>query len=368
MLSGKEMQKVARRIINLNLGVKEKDVVTISAGPNSLELAEALALEVAKIGAQPSINYGSDKLSLKIYKAINPKFLRNWPRLADTLSKLVDVSIIIDDGNPFLARQLPQDKVEIRRKIIKPIRRVEEERQRKKNMKAVLLGFPTQEDAKAMKIPFEKLEKIFWDAMNVDYLKIHEFNLNLIRKMKMAKKIRVIGERTNIEFSIKGREFINSSGVIAKEKFGYINLPDGEVFIPPVENFTKGEIYFDLPCMWHFGKQVEGVWFKFKNGKLVDYEIEKGRKNFEDVFKNASGDKDKVGEFAIGTNPRARPTGGMIIVDEKVRGTIHMAIGHNKHFGGKNDATLHWDFFKDMRNGELYADDKLIMKNGKFVG
>jgi len=368
MLSEKELQRIARTIIHLNLGVKEKDIVTISAGPESLKLAEALAFEAARIGAQQSINYGSDELSLKIYKAINPKFLKNWPKLADVLSKLVDVSIVIDDSNPFLARQLPQKKIEIRRKTIKPIRNREEERQRKKEMRAVLLGFPTPEDAKAMKIPFGKLEKIFWDAMNVDYTKLYKYNKKLIQKLRGRNKIKIVGERTNLTFSVKGRKFINSSGVIANDKFGYINLPDGEVFVPPVENSVNGEIYFDLPCMWHYGMQVEGVWFKFKKGKLIDYKIERGEKNFENVFKNASGDKNKIGEFAIGTNPRARTTGGMIIVDEKVRGTIHMALGHNKHFGGKNDSTLHWDFFKTMGKGSrLYVDKKLIMKDGKLL-
>jgi aminopeptidase len=369
MLSKKEMQKIARMIINVNLGVKEKDVTLISCGPKSLKFAEALAFEAARIGAQPTITYGSDDLSLKIYKTIKPKFLKQWPKLSDVLSKLVDVKIVIDDSDPFLARQLPQKKIEIRRKTIKPIRLREEERQRKKEMRAVLIGFPTEETARAMRIPFEKLDKIFWDAMRVDYEKLYEYNKGLIQRLKGANKIRIIGERTNLEFSVKGRRFINACGLVDKKgEIGYLNLPDGEVFCPPVENSANGEIYFDLPCMWHYGKQVEGVWFEFKKGKLIDYEIEKGEKNFENVFKNASGDKDKIGEFAIGTNPEAKPTGGMIIVDEKVRKTIHFALGHNKHFGGKNDSTMHWDFFKDMRHGKIYVDGKLFMKNGVIVG
>jgi aminopeptidase len=361
------LEKIARNIIKVNLGVKEKDVTLISCGPKSLKFAEALAFEAAKIGAQPTIHYGSDELALKIYKTIKPKFLRNWPKLTDVLSKLVDVEIVIDETNPFIARQLPQKKIEIRRKTVKPIKEREERRQMRKEMKAALIGFPTEETAKAMKIPFKKLNKIFWDVMSINYQKLYEYNKKIIRKLKGADEIKIVGKETDLTFSVKGRKFINSCGIVAKEKIAYINLPEGEVFCAPVENSVNGEIYFDLPCMWHYGKQVEGVWFKFKNGKLVDYQIEKGEKNFEDVFKHASGDKDKIGEFAIGTNPKAKPTGGMIIVDEKVRGTIHLALGHNKHFGGKNDSTLHWDFFKDMRKGEIYVDGKLLMKNGKIV-
>jgi aminopeptidase len=160
---------------------------------------------------------------------------------------------------------------------------------------------------------------------------------------------------------------INSCGIVKKETMSYLNLPEGEVFTAPVETSTKGEIYFDLPCMWHYGKQVEGVWFKFKKGRLVDFEIEKGEKNFLDVYENASGNKDRIGELGIGTNPRAKITGGMTIVDEKVRGTIHMAIGDNKLFGGKNESTIHWDFYKDMKNGKMFADKKLIIDNGRLI-
>ncbi|MFH1229621.1 MAG: aminopeptidase, partial [Candidatus Aenigmatarchaeota archaeon] len=259
--------------------------------------------------------------------------------------------------------------IEIRRKILKPFRKIEERRQLKKDMKSALIGFPTQENAKAMKIPYDKLCKIFWSTMNADGEEMYKFNNKLLKKLKNADKIRIVGEKTDIAFSVKGRFFFNSCGIIEKKgEMGYINLPDGELFVPPVENSVEGEIYFDLPCMYHYGKQVEGVWLKFKNGRLVKYKVYKGLRDFEDIYKNASGDKDKIGELGIGTNPNARPTGGMIIVDEKIRGTIHMAIGSNDHFGGKNDATIHWDFFKTMGKGSrMFVDGKVFMKDGKFV-
>jgi aminopeptidase len=369
MVSEKKMQKVAKTIVNVNFGIRPKDVVTISCGPKSLKFAEALAYECAMKGAQPMIGYGSDELSLKIYKKINPKFLKFKPKLGWAHLKVVNAEMHIDESNPFVARQLPQKKIEIRRKAVKPLRRAEEKKHLKKTLKTALIGFPTEEDAKAIGIPFKKLEGIFWNTIDIDYEKLYRFNKKLVGKLKGVNKIRIVGKKTNLEFSIKSRRIFNACGIVTKkEEMGYLNLPDGEVFIAPIENSANGEIYFDLPCMYHYGKQVEGVWFKFKNGKVVKYKIDKGLKNFEDILKNASGEKFRIGEFAIGTNPKAKPTGGMIIVDEKVRGTTHMAIGHNKHFGGKNDSTIHWDFFKTMdRGSRLYADKKLIMKDGKFV-
>ena len=367
MVSKSKLKKIARNIVRVNFNIKPKDVVLISCGPKSIDFAEALAYQCAIVGGQPTIIYGSDRLALRIYKKIRPEFLKFKPKLGWAHLRVVNAEMFIDESNPFIARQLPQRKVEIRRKAVKPLRRAREKKHLKKELKTALIGFPTEETAKAMKLSFKKLERIFWNTLDVDFNKMFQFNEKLIKRLNGSEKIRIVGERTDLEFSIKGREFWNDSGLVEKEKMGYMNLPAGEVFTAPVENSVNGEIYFDLPCMYHYGKQVEGVWFRFHNGKLVKYKIEKGLKAFEDIYKNASGDKNKIGELGIGTNPRAKLTGGMIIVDEKVRGTIHMAIGHNKHFGGKNDSTIHWDFFKTMGKGSrLYADGKIVMKDGRF--
>lgn len=362
------MEKVAKNIVNTNFGIRPKDVVVISCGPNSLKFAEALAYECAIKGAQPMIAYGSDELSLKIYKKINPKFLKFKPKLGYAHLKVVNAEMSIDDSNPFVAKLLPQSKIEIRRKTIKPLKRKRDKKLKRKALKSALIGFPTNEDARMMNIPFKKLDRIFWDTMDVDFNRLYRFNERLLRRLKGTKKIKITGDKTKLEFSVKGRKFMNDCGIVAREKMGYMNLPAGEIFTAPVETSANGEIFFDLPCMWHYGKQVQGVWFKFRRGKVVKYKINKGLENFEDVIKNASGKKTTIAELGIGTNPKAKITGGMIIVDEKVKGTIHIAIGQNKLYGGKNESTIHWDFFKTMGKGSrLYADKKLIMKDGKFV-
>ncbi|MHA2105055.1 MAG: aminopeptidase [Candidatus Hodarchaeales archaeon] len=362
------LQKIAKNIINTNMGFKNKDAVLIWSGTTSLNFAEMLALECWKKGAIPVIEYRSDKLFLNIHKKTKPEFLKNWPKHWDAMSKTIDAWIILDDINPFIAKKFPQNKIEITRKIFKQIKDKMYEKTMKKTLKIALMGFPNKEQAKALKISYKKLYNIFWNTMNVDYKKLHRDTLKLSKKFLRKNKIRIIGKNTDLELSIKNRSPIIGSGLIKKEKFWFLNLPSGEVFFAPVETSANGEIYFDLPCMWHYGKQVKGVWFKFKKGRIVDYQIEKGLKDFESVLKNASGSKDRIAELGIGTNPKAKTTGGLTIVDEKVKGTIHIAIGENRHFGGKNKSTIHWDFFKDMRKkSEMYVDNKLVMKNGRFI-
>jgi aminopeptidase len=369
MISPKELQKVAKSLINKTMVVKPKEAVVISAGPESIDFAEKLAYEAAIIGANPTINYSSDELALKIYKNINLKFLKTIPKLSKILAKEVDVEIMLDDTNPFLAKQLPQNKIQIRRKALKPVSKIRDARFVKKTIKSVLVGYPTKEIAKSLGTPFEKFSKIFWDTMRVDPYEQFIINNKIMKKLWGAEKIHIVGKNTDLELSVKGREPLSDCGLWEKDKLGYLNMPGGEIFYAPVESSANGEILFDLPCLWHFGKQVEGVWFKFKNGMVVDYSIKKGEKVFEDVLRNATGDKKKIAELGIGTNPNAKPTGGMTAVDEKIRGTIHIAIGWNKGYGGKNDATIHWDFFKNMmiKGSRLFVDGKVLLKDGKFV-
>ena len=367
MISQVELQKIARNIIRKSMFVKEKEVVRISTGPDAVNFAEMLAYESSIIGANPTISYCSTDLSLNIYRGTKLKYLKRIPKLSKYLAKNIDVEIIIEDSNPFTEKKLPQEKVQARIKALKPLTKIRDRRVVKKTIKSALVGYPTKETANSLGTSFGKLNKIFWSTLNIDPYKLYLFNNNIVKRLRNADKIHITGKRTNIELSVKGREPINDCGLWEKEKTGYLNLPAGEVFYAPVETSANGEIYFDLPCLWHFGKQVKGVWFRFKNGKVIDYSVEKGLKNFEDVMNNASGEKYRIAELGIGTNKNAKPTGGMTIVDEKIKGTIHMAIGMNKHFGGKNYATIHWDFFKDMKTGKMYVDGKPFMIKGKFV-
>jgi aminopeptidase len=293
--------------------------------------------------------------------------LKHVSEISKIIAKKVDVEIYLDDSDPFAERLIPQHKIEIRRKAAKPLRKLKDYRVLKKNIKSALMGFPTKETARSLNTPFGKLNKIFWSTMDVNYYNLHKRNKLYYKKLFGKDNVHITGKETDLKFSIKNRDPIVDSGLWTKEKYGYLNLPAGEVFLAPVETSVNGEIYFDLPNL-HYGMQIKGVWFKFKNGRLVDYSVDKGLNAFEDVYKHASGDKDRIGELGIGTNPKAKMTGGMIIVDEKVLGTIHMAIGHNKHMLGKNDATIHWDFFKDMKKGSsLEVDGKIMLLNGKLV-
>jgi aminopeptidase len=157
---------------------------------------------------------------------------------------------------------------------------------------------------------------------------------------------------------VKGRKWINCSG----EK----NMPDGEVFTSPIENSVNGTIRFTYPGIYS-GKEVEDINLTFKKGKVVKASAAKGQDLLKEILKIEGADR--IGETAIGTNYGVTRFTKEMLFDEKMGGTIHMALGNSyPETGGLNKSAIHWDILKNMRKGgEIYADGKLFYKNGKFL-
>jgi len=188
-----------------------------------------------------------------------------------------------------------------------------------------------------LKIPFTELKKI----------------------LDKAKHVRITSPDTDLEFSIKDRKAIKCDG--------HRNIPDGEVFIAPVKKTVNGYISYSFPAI-KSGKEVDGIKLKFKNGKVVKASATKNEKFLKEMINMDKGSC-YIGEFGIGMNYGIKKFIKQILFDEKIGGTIHLALGMAyKEGGGKNESALHWDMIKDLRKkGELYIDGKLIQKNGKFT-
>jgi leucyl aminopeptidase (aminopeptidase T) len=180
---------------------------------------------------------------------------------------------------------------------------------------------------------------------------------------------------TDLKFSIRGRPILIDDGVIddADMQRGDVglNIPSGEAFIAPLEHSANGRIFFDYVNIPGFGHIKKGLWLTFKDGKVVKYETDaKGKKIFKKFLDSNTGEKDRIAELGIGTNMAARFI-GTIIVDEKIYGTIHIAIGTNMGaYHGKNKASSHLDMIKQMKgkDGNMVVDDRVVMSNGEPVG
>ena len=197
-----------------------------------------------------------------------------------------------------------------------------------------------------------------YGAILLDVDEQHNRMEKLATIMKAADRVKLIGDRTNLEFSIEGRIPVISDPVH--------NVPSGEVFTAPLDTSTNGEIYFDLPAI-RLGREVRGVHLNFKDGNAVDVSAEQNEDFLKEQLNIDEGAK-RLGEFGVGMNLRITRFTKNILFDEKIGGTIHLAMGRAyKENGGTNESILHWDFIKNMRQGSIIMDGKTIQNNGRFL-
>ena len=190
--------------------------------------------------------------------------------------------------------------------------------------------------------------------------KVHTAQQRMCDFLDKAKEVRCIAPGgTDIRFGVAGRKWINCDG--------RKNFPDGEVFTGPIESATEGEIRFHYPAVYG-GREVNDVWLKFRNGRVVDADASKGKDYLFQMMDQDKGGR-VLGELAIGTNYGVTKFTRNTLFDEKIGGTFHMALGAAyPESGGKNKSALHWDLVCELRRGgRIEVDGKIIAKNGRFL-
>lgn len=180
----------------------------------------------------------------------------------------------------------------------------------------------------------------------------------LAQWLKGKRQVVFKGENIDLSFSIQGRKFILCAG----EQ----NFPDGEIFTSPVEDSVNGWVRFKYPAIFD-GQEIEDIELWFENGKVVQ---EKAQRNQELLTAQLNTDKGAryLGEWGIGTNYNIKQFTKNMLFDEKLGGTIHLALGLGfEEAGGHNTSGLHWDMLCDMAKSEILVDGKLFYKNGRPV-
>jgi aminopeptidase len=181
----------------------------------------------------------------------------------------------------------------------------------------------------------------------------------LIEWLAGKKEVHLTGPGTDLTVSVDGRTWINADGTH--------NFPDGEIFTGPVEDGVNGTVTFSYPVVTA-GREIEGIVLQFEQGKVVKASATRGQEYLDAVLETDPGAR-FLGEFAIGTNFDIQRFSKNILFDEKIGGTVHMAIGLGYPLtGSKNRSAVHWDMICDLRDGgELRVDGELLLKDGRFV-
>jgi len=228
-----------------------------------------------------------------------------------------------------------------------------------------LCQYPTQANAQEAGMSLEEYRDFVFRACNLDkpdpkraWLEVREKQQSIVDHLNTVDKVRYVGRGTDISFSVKGRTWINSDG--------RTNMPSGEVFTGPIEDSVNGRVYFKYPSIY-MGTEVQGISLEVKDGNVVKWSAEKGNEILDSVFETEGARR--FGEVAIGTNYNIQKPTKNILFDEKIGGTIHMAVGQSyKQTGGMNQSPIHWDMIAEMKDGgQIFTDNKLIYENGIFL-
>lgn len=251
-------------------------------------------------------------------------------------------------------KSIPPERITARSKVMKPI--LDE---RIDNTRWVATIFPTNAMAQEAGMSLEEYEDFVFSATNRDWAEESKVMHEKKKVFDEGKIVRIKSGDTDLELSLEGRNGVASDG--------RKNMPDGEIYFAPIETYTKGHIKFTYPARYA-SRDVDGIRLEFEGGGVVKATAEKNQEMLEKVI-NTDDDARLIGEFAIGMNWGIRQFTNNMLFDEKIGGTIHIAIGRAyKECGGKSSSAIHWDIVKDMQqDGEMYVDGRLVQKNGKWV-
>lgn len=240
------------------------------------------------------------------------------------------------------------------------------ERTGNRSLKRSLCIFPTHAGAQEAGMPLEEYERFVFRACKLytknpieAWLQVRTNQQKAVEHLNKCQHVHYKGEGIDIQFSTKGRTWINSDG--------QTNMPSGEVYTAPVEDSVEGVVHFTHPVVYR-GDLVEGITLWVEKGYIQKWEARRGMEMLDYVF-SLPGAR-RFGEAAIGTNFEIDRFTKQILFDEKIGGTIHMAIGQSyPQCGGLNESPIHWDMIADMTNGGfILADGEKIYENGRFLG
>jgi len=349
------IKEVAKLLVDYCGEVKSGNKVLIRTDV----LAKDLALEVYKHalsrGAHPWIRTDIPTARYVFLKHASDEQLGFFPE--HELAEIKNTDVHISLGAPYNVKELSTidpAKISARLRVLKPIAdwRVEKTRW-------VLFYYPTEALAQEAEMSLQEFEDFVYNSCLIDWNELSKKLQMLKQIVDPVDKVEIVSPDTHLEFSIQGRNSVVSDGKR--------NMPSGELFTSVVEESVRGTIRFDVPAIWQ-GNAVEDVTLTFEQGRVVKAKAAKNQTFLEKILETDEGSK-RLGEFGMGFNYSITKPVKNILFDEKIGGTIHLALGDGySETLSQNKSAVHWDMIKDLRkNGEIYFDGKLVMKDGKWL-
>lgn len=347
--------EVAKLLVDYCTRTKNGDRVLIRTGVPARDLALEVFKHVLHRGGHPWIRTDMPGATYLFYKHASEEQLASLPE--HELAEIKNTDVYISLGAPLNVKELASidpARISTRLKTMKPVSDWRVERTR-----WVVFACPTNALAQEAEMPLQEFEDFVFNACLIDWKEVSGKLHVLKQHVDATDKVKIVAPDTQLEFSIKGRNSIVGDG----EK----NMPDGELFTSVIEDSVNGYIRFDVPAIW-YGNIVEDINLTFNHGEVTEAKAGKNQPFLEKILATDDGAR-RIGEFGIGFNYGITRSIKNILFDEKIGGTIHLALGRGyKEALSQNESAVHWDMIKDLRrDAEIYFDGKLVMKNGKWI-
>ncbi len=361
------VETMARILVDYSLEVRPNQLVRISGAPEGAPLILAVYQGVLERGAHPFLQVGLEEAEEALYRYASDAQLDFVPQFMKDMVEQIDATITVwTDVNTKRLTNVDPAKQARRAVALRPLSDRLLERAARKELRWTGTLYPTQAFAQDAEMSLREFEDFVYTACLVEepdpigaWKKLSKEQQRLVDRLGKAREIRVLGPDTDLRLEVGGRTWINCDG--------HENFPDGEIFTGPIEQSVNGHIRYTYPAC-AYGREVEDVRLWFENGKVVRATAAKNEAFLLKMLETDEGAR-YVGEFALGTNPGIQRFTKNTLFDEKIGGTIHLALGKGyPESGRKNRSAIHWDMVCDLRDGgEIWVDGSLFLKNGKVV-
>lgn len=353
------IEKLAEMLINYSVDLKPGENILIETTGKADDLTKELIKTAYKAGGVPFVTLKSNEMNRVLLENCTAE---QMDRTASyEIARMKDMKAYIGIRAALNVNEMstvPDDKMKIYMEhYSKPLH----SDIRVKHTKWCVLRYPNHSMAQLASMPTEIFEDYYFNVCTLDYAKMSKAMDCLIELMNKTDKVRIIGEGTDLSFSIKGLPAVKCDGKM--------NIPDGEVFTAPVRDSVNGELTYNTPAIFQ-GFTFENIHFKFKDGKI----IEASANDTERLNKVLDTDEGAryIGEFSLGLNPYIEKPMKDTLFDEKISGSIHFTPGNAyDECNNDNKSAIHWDLVYIQRpeygGGEIWFDDVLVRKDGLFV-
>jgi len=344
-------------MITYSISVKKGEKILLKGyGFESFPLIKELYREALKAGAiQVDVRFSHDELSQVFYELATEKQLKHITPLDKQVAKSYDAMIqVVADSDVYSLTDTDIKKLNMSQKALKPISDILHKR------KWCLFYYPTRAFAQTAKKRLGEWEDFVMNCCIKDWKKEEAKQKKFVDIMKKVKEVHVTGEETDLTYSIKGQKW--------KTCYGKYNMPDGEIFSSPVKNAVNGVIKYNVPTRYR-SKDFEWIKLWFKNGKIVKEKASPNTKDLTDILNTDKGSR-YVGECAFGLNDGVKEATRLIIFDEKMGKSMHMAMGRcYDECPNGNNSVVHWDMIFNFKwaKAQVYFDGKLVYDKTKWV-